>query len=158
MTSKVLQYKEAQMREIEMMNNIEKQKLNVSSRVLTDFQGRRWVEDTWCVTSGYAGCYSCGWVSFARIYLSYWEQKSTGMQASWVWTRMKPDKSKYINSVLVWTPVCIDEYLPCCPAANFTQIVMETLSENSTLKSFLSSPCLRTFQENLGASELCGYL
>jgi len=46
MTSKVLQYKEAQMREIEMMNNIEKQKLNVSSRVLTDFQGRRWVEDT----------------------------------------------------------------------------------------------------------------
>lgn len=60
MTFKVLQYKEAQMREIEMMNNIEKHKLNVSSRVLTDFQGRRWVEDTLCVTSGYAGCYSSG--------------------------------------------------------------------------------------------------
>lgn len=60
MTFKVLKYKEAQMREIEMMNNIEKHKLNIPSRVLTNFQGRRWVDDTWCVTSGYTGYSSSG--------------------------------------------------------------------------------------------------
>lgn len=75
---------------------------------------------------------------------------------------MKADKSKHINNMLTWIPVCIDGYLPCCLANNFIQKVIWKSSENYILYSVLSSPSSRTFQDNLDSFKvlqaICNFL